>query len=245
MVSFAEWKYRVRDLFYFTKTERKELLISMLVMTFVFAYNDGRESFNLVLWGANFLKVFIIVAIAIIIHVSTQKICSLFIGFRSEFKLWSVGVYLSLLATILSAGKFFVILLGGIMFHQVTVLRIGHFRHGLNLRPSGFVAGLGPLSNLLLATFFETLTLNNILPDLFHLMTTINLFYAFYSMLPIPHLDGFNMFFGSRMMYAFFFSFIMSYLVLYLVGIYSLVWPILIAALLWIFYWFYFERLTV
>lgn len=243
-MTMAELKYRLRDFFYFTPTERRETIIAILVMTFVFAYNDGQETFQLAYWIMNFLKVLVIVIIAVVLHISVQKIASLYTGFRAEFKLWSVGVYLTILVTILTKGKFYLLLIGGITFYQMVMLRIGHFRYGLNLRPSGFIAGLGPLSNLVIATFWETLALNNIYPELFHQMTIINLFYAFYSMLPIPNLDGFNMFYGSRLLYAFFFSFVMSYLVLYLLGIYSLIWPVFIAIVCYILFWLYFERTT-
>ena len=245
MTTIAEWKYRIRDSFYFTATEWKDILITILAISFAFAYNDKSEVFNLAYWFANFGKVFFIVAIAIMIHIIVQKISALYIGFRAEYKLWSTGVYITILATLLTQGKIYIILAGGITFFHMTMLRLGHFRYGLNLTTSGMVAALGPLANLVLATFWETLALNGIYPQFFHQMTFINLYIAVFTMLPIPKLDGFNTFYGSRLLYAYFFSFLVAYIVLYSLGIFSLVWAAIIGFICYVSWWFYFERKTV
>lgn len=244
MVDIAEWKYRIKESFYFTKTEWKHLLLSILVITFAFAYDDKQSNFVFVSWLLNFVKLLIIVTMAVMLHVTVQKVFALYIGFRAEYKLWSLGFYITVLATLLTQGKWYIIIPGGITFYQMVILRLGHFRYGLNMMTSSVIAMLGPLSNLIIATFWETLALNGILPELFHLMTFINLYYAVFSMLPLPFLDGFHMFYASRMMYVFFFGFLVCYIILYVMGIYSLIWAIVLAFLLWVTYWFYVERPT-
>jgi hypothetical protein len=242
MVSFAEFTYRVRDFFRFSPRELRDLTIAMLVVAFAFAYDDGSEIFVLGPWLLNYLKVLFMVFIAFFFHESAHKLFGLSLGIRTEYKLWTVGIYITLLCTFLFQGKFYVILPGGVTFFHMTIQRLGHFRYGLNLLSSGLIGGMGPLANLLLATFFETLAISGVAPDFFHQMTFINLYYAVFSMLPLPNLDGISLFFASRMNYVFFFSILVCYIVLFVLGVYSLIWALLLAGACWFMYWYYVEQ---
>jgi len=214
----------------------------MAVVSFAFAYDDGRETFVITLWLLNYLKVFFMVFLAFVVHESAHKMFGLTLGIRTEYKLWTLGVYITLACTFIFQGKFYVLLPGGVMFFHMTVQRLGHFRYGLNLLSSGLIGAMGPLANLIMATFWETLALNGIFPDFFHKMTFINIYYAVFSMLPIPNLDGISLFFASRMTYTFFFSIFITYIVLFVLGIYSLIWALLLAGACWFMYWYYVEQ---
>ena len=242
MVDYAELKYRIRDFFVFSPRELRDLFIAMAVVTFAFAYDDGTESFQLAHWIFNYIKIFIIVFIAFFFHESAHKIYGLSLGIRTEYKLWTLGTYITLLCTFLFQGQFPVLLTGGVTFYHMAVQRLGHFRYGLNLLSCGLIGAAGPLANLVMATFWETLAINGIFPDLFHQMTFINLYYAVFSMLPLPNLDGISLLFASRMNYVFFFSVFLCYIVLFVLGVYSLIWALLLAGVMWGVYWYYIER---
>ncbi len=242
MVSWAEFKYRVRDFFRFSLKELRDILIALLVVTFAFAYDDKQEAFVLSYWLFNFLKVFFIVFLVFVVHETSHKLFGLSLGIRTEYKLWPLGIYITLLSTFLFQGKVYILLAGGVTFYHMTVQRLGHFRYGLNLLSCGLIGAIGPLSNLIMATFWETLALNGIMPDLFHQMTFINLYYAVFSMLPVPNLDGISLFWASRMTYIFFLSILICYIVLFVLEIYSLIWALLLAGVCWFLYWYYVEQ---
>ncbi len=244
MATYAELKYRIKEFFVFSPRELRDLIIAMAVITFAFAYDDKQPAFVLVHWLLNYLKIFIIVAVAFFFHESAHKIYGLSIGIRTEYKLWPIGVYITLLCTLLFQGKIYVIIPGGVTFYHMVVQRLGHFRYGLNLLSCGLISAVGPLTNLIMATFWETLALNGIFPELFHQMTFINLYYAVFSMLPLPNLDGITLMVASRLNYVFFFGVLLSYIVLFVLGVYSLIWALILAGVLWLVYWFYVEQVV-
>ncbi len=242
MSDWAELKYRIRDFFWFSPRELRDLFIAMAVITFAFAYDDGSETFLLSAWLFNYLKIFIIVLLAFFFHESAHKIMGLSLGIRTEYKLWTLGTYITLLCTFLFQGKIAILLTGGVTFYHMAIQRLGHFRYGLNLLSCGIIGAMGPLANLVMATFWETLAIYGIMPDLFHQMTFINLYYAVFSMLPLPNLDGISLFFASRLNYVFFFSILLCYIGLFIIGVYSLIWALLLAGVMWFLYWFYVEQ---
>ncbi len=242
MASYAEMKYRIREFFVFSPREIRDLLIAMAVITFAFAYDDKQPTFEVVHWLFNYLKIFGIVALAFFVHESAHKIYGLSIGIRTEYKLWPIGMYITLLSTLIFQGKIYIIIPGGVTFYHMVIQRLGHFRYGLNLLSCGLISAIGPLANLMMATLWETLAMNGIFPDFFHLMTFINLYYAVFSMLPLPNLDGITLLAASRLNYVFFFGVLVSYIVLFALGIYSLIWALILAGVLWIIYWFYVEQ---
>ena len=242
MVGYAELRYRIRDFFRFSPRELRDLFIAMAVIAFAFAYDDGSETFSLSYWLFNYVKIFFMVALAFFVHESAHKIMGLSLGIRTEYKLWTMGVYITLLCTFLFQGKVYIIIPGGVMFYHMAIQRLGHFRYGLNLLSCGIIGAMGPIANLVMATFWETLAINGIMPDLFHQMTFINLYYAVFSMLPLPNLDGISLFFASRMNYVFFFSILVSYIGLFVLGVYSLIWALILAGVIWATYWYYVEQ---
>lgn len=242
MVTYPEWKYRIREFFVFSPRELRDLFIAMAVITFAFAYDDKQQTFVLAHWILNYLKIFIIVLIAFFFHESLHKMYGLSIGIRTEYKLWPIGVYITLLCTFLFQGKLYIIIPGGVTFYHMAVQRLGHFRYGLNLLSCGLISASGPLANLVMATFWETLAINGIFPDFFHQMTFINLYYAVFSMLPLPNLDGITLLAASRMNYVFFFGVLLCYIMLFVLGVYSLIWALILAGVLWGVYWYYVEQ---
>jgi len=61
-------------------------------------------------------------------------------------------------------------------------------------------------------------------------------------MLPIPPLPGLQLYFGTRMGYAFVFGSIMGYVALFLVQFYSLIIALVIGAICYVTYYLIFEK---
>ncbi len=72
----------------------------------------------------------------------------------------------------------------------------------------------------------------------------INLIYAVCSMLPIPSLDGINVFFAGRVFYAFAYGLILGIaLLIYWANIWlTIIGGLIIGVAIWLLYFFYIEK---
>ena len=240
--NISELQYRIKRHFRFSSKEVRDLTLTMIVLAFIFGYNDRAETFNAVHWGLNYLKMFLIVFLTVIVHEIGHKIAALQMGLKAEYKAWPTGLLIGLMFTFLSKGKWYVVLPGGMILSHMAILRIGHFRYGLNYITQGMLATAGPIANLIFATFWKTLALFNVFPEFFNILTFINLYYAVWTFLPLPNLDGIHMFYGSRLWYVFAFGTLLSYILLYVVGFYSLIFALLGGGVIWLVYYAPFER---
>lgn len=241
MYSMELW-YRIKRHLRFSKREVFDLFVTIVLVAFIFAYNDKQPVFNLAYWSFNYFKIILMVLITIMIHVVVQKISSLYIGFSAEYKMWTTGLLIGLILALLTKGKWYIILPGSVLFTHLTVLRLGHFRYGLNYSTQGVLAITGPMANLIFATIFKTLALWGIAPQFFNLLTFINLYYAVFTMLPLPRLDGAYMFFCSRNWYVVILFFLIGYILLYNIQFYSLIFAGLVGGIAWLVYYILFEE---
>lgn len=225
MGALSELRSRLENYFAFSQKEVRDLLIATLIIGFIFSFNDwGTTTFDFVIGLKNFLLVSFLVALAFFVHLSVQRILALAIGFKAEFKVWWVGLALSLIivfitGTLLGVGLP-VILPGGVVLAILVRHRLGEFRYGFNYWENGVIAVYGPISNLALAFLFKIALY--IFPQSWFLQKAllINIVFAICTALPIPPLDGINMFFASRGWYVFtFFLIIACSLLIYFTGI--------------------------
>ncbi|MGM5481975.1 MAG: hypothetical protein ACQESF_00790 [Nanobdellota archaeon] len=238
----GELYFRVKEFFRFSKREKRDILLAVLVVTFAFALNDGREKFNAVLWFGNLLQSLFFVTLALLAHVSVQKIFALQQGFTSEFRAWSTGLLVTIAVSLISLGKFYILLPGGMVLYHMTILRIGKFRYGENVVARGMIAVSGAIANLVLATiglmFSHQL---NILPGFFLDFAMVNLWIMFFTILPIPYMDGIHLFFMSRLTYVFIVSTLLAYVILSALGIFSWLFSLVIGIVVWFLYYSYIE----
>lgn len=238
----GEFLFKLKRHLRFEHNEMRDIFVTILVVTFIFAYDDKHPTFMLSHWLFNFLKILIIVIVTIGLHWVAQKMSSLHTGFKAHYKMWSTGLIIGVIFAILTKGKWYIILPGGMLFSHMAVLRLGHFRYGLNYVTQGILAVSGPLANLFFATVFKTFALWGIMPEFFNLMTFINLYYAVFTMLPLPKLDGLYMFFTSRSWYVVIFFFLIGYIFLYTMQFYSLIFAAVVGFAAWLVYYIVFER---
>ncbi len=188
---------RVKNHFRFNLKELEALSIACLVAAFLFAFDDGAPTFELSHWLGNYFLILILVILVFFIHETAHKLWALSTGYRAEYKLWPYGIVIALIGAFLSQGKFFFLGLGGVWLVEMGLHRLGSFRHGLNLSLSTWAAFAGPLVNLLLALIFKPIYLATNAWAI-GMFVKINLWYAVFSMIPVPPLDGSTGFFGAR-----------------------------------------------
>lgn len=245
MVEFWEYKQRIKKFYRFSEEEIKSLIISILILAFIWGYNDGSDSFNIVRWLGNYLKSLIMMSIALFIHVSAQKIIGIRYGFYVEYKAWLNGLIAGIVVTLITNGFFPLLIPGGITLMHLTRLRIGEFRYGLNLLEGTFTAVAGPYTNFLFAMFVKFLIWQvlgfelEIIDEFFRL----NIILAVYMLLPINPLPGIIAMIGSKFIYIFLFGLFLTYILLIVIfGIYSLIWGFIFGAIIFFTYYWTIEK---
>jgi len=246
MAELVDLRDKIKRYYTFTPSEIKGIVISVLAIAFIISFADwgkGNEV-NLTLGMLNFFNAALIAALSLLIHVSAQRIWSLATGFRLEWKMWGFGLLLGLIFAFLTNGKFWLILPGGIILHHLAGHRLGWFRYDINYWAVGIIALAGPLATIALAIISKAFT-GVITTPLIQKFIIFNIIYAIYSMIPIPPLDGSRIFYGSRMLYAFFASGIVATAALLTLNIN--VWLAVLASffigiILWILYYIFFEH---
>ena len=231
--------------FTFNPEEIKGILGSTLIIAFIISFKlwgPGNE-FNFAYGLKNLFNSILIVLLSILVHISAQKIYGLHIGFKVEFRTFWPGLLIALVLCFVSRGAIWFLVPGGIVLYHMAQHRLGFFRYGLNYWSLGMISAIGPLANVVLAALLAVIAYGGvIIPPMTPITTTtligrvisLNLWLAIFTMLPIPPLDGSNMFFASRLLYAFAFGCIVGYaLLVLLLGFYSLVFVIVMGIIFW------------
>lgn len=243
--SMRNYNDKIKRYFPFSASELKSIIISIIILILIVGFNDGSKEFNTTNWIINFFTWGIIVTISFLVKQTGHRLLGLFYGFRVEYKLWWYGILISLALTIVTRGKLWVLLTGGIMIHHMKVHRLGWFRYGTNMRAFSMIALAGPVANILFATLIKTFQIwfhlfpaDSILVQDIYLF---NLALAAFSLLPFPPLDGSRIMFDSRLIYVFTFVAFASYAIFAYFKIYSYLLAIIVAIIAWLFYYTKFE----
>lgn len=242
--------YDIKKYYGFKSEEVRAIAVGVLVCAFVLSSyvlfteyptaSEGWRDFWVTLFNS-----LLIVLLSFLVHISAQRIMALFSGFKVEYRLWIYGLGMAFILAIVSRGKLWFIVPGGIIVYHMTGHRLGSFRYGLNFWPLGLVGLAGPLGSVFLAIFFKLLL--SFAPANILLLKAMkfNIWYALLTMLPIPPLDGSHMFFSSRLMYIFMYGFIIGLclsLILIKSVIVSLLLGILVGFILWLVSYLLFEK---
>jgi hypothetical protein len=213
MTRFRDYVSKIRHYFRFSKEEIEACVISVLVMAFIISFDEWGYSnaFDFNVGLGNFISAIIIASMVFGFQIAVIKFMALLWGYRAEFKLWWYGVIIGLGLCFLSgsfsndvAGASVIVWFltpGGVFFHHMPAQRFGWFRYGVNMTETGICCMLGSISNVLLAIIFKILL--NFFPESAFLYKAmiVSLWFAFFTMLPIPPLNGSRVFFWSRITY--------------------------------------------
>jgi len=241
---------KVKRYYGFNKSEVQALVITVLVLGFVFGFDDGRSSFNFAFWLMNLFNCVLLVALSLLVSHSVVRIFNIHFGYKPEFKMSLYGLIFCLIVVLISDswGKAIPILLPG--FFVVSMMeghRIGRFRYGINYKILGSISLFGPATNMLLAVLFKGLSALPFLAGnvLIEKAILINMLFAVYSLIPIPMNIGIYIFYWSRLGFAFIFS---TFLGLALMINFSVAWWLIILTALvvgvvgWFLFYVFFEQ---
>ncbi|MFH1636920.1 MAG: hypothetical protein ABIB71_00680 [Candidatus Woesearchaeota archaeon] len=239
--------------FNYTSREKKALIIFILVLTLVFAFNDGQETFDLGFWLINFLKILVIVAIGALVHDLGHDLMCRKYGFNSEFRLWGMkrlgftkhplypktynilgfkwtiyqfplGILLALIVMVLSNGKLFWAAISSYGLVVERAHRLGRRYVEVTDFEEAKIALAGPMFLLALTLILKIFNGAGMFDKFILIYSLI----VVYDMLPLPGLDGSKVYWGSRPLFAFSFVFTIAAIA----AIYMLnVWIALLLAL--------------
>jgi len=191
----------------FNKNEILVILITTLILAFIVSLASNVDAFLYAL-----ISMFIIITS----NVLTKKITSHYFDSEIEVKLWEIkqygfkphkkfkkpfqaGAFFPIIITLLSLG--YVKWLASLVFDIKTQVHKAAKRHGLYLfsemaeNQLGLIAASGIFVNLILAVIGYLMGFDE--------FSKLNIYYAFFNMLPISDLDGNKIFFGSIILWSF------------------------------------------
>ncbi|MBU1704062.1 MAG: hypothetical protein KJ922_01750, partial [Nanoarchaeota archaeon] len=203
MGEFIDLGAKLKRYYRFTPNELKGMMISIVIISIVVAFDKwGADTFDLGTGLFNQFNALLIVTLAFLIHYSAQKVAALSVGYDIEYKVWSYGLLIAMVLALLTKGFIWFLIPGGIIHHHLAGHKLGFFRYGLNFFAVGLSAFMGPVANLF---FVVILKIVNTFAhsSIINFAIVVNIWFAVWSVLPIPPSDGSRMFFGSRMVYAF------------------------------------------
>ncbi len=228
-----------------TPSEYKAILITIIITTFIVAFNDKSEAFSVSGWSSNFIVWLLIVTSAILVRQLGYRLVGVFYNYRVEYQIWWYGLLFGLMLSFVTMGHIWLIIPGGFTAHVLKFHRVGWFRYGMNLRALSFIGLGGAFANILFGTFVKTLQIwFHVFPADSILVQNIfffNMWFAALSLLPIPPLDGSKVLFDSRLIYAFLFGGVFTYAILAYYQIYSYLFAILGAFVVWGLYFLFGE----
>ena len=166
--------------------EKKELIISWITISVAFASVwSGIFQFDEFI---HFLPIsFVAVGTGFIFHELAHRTVAKHYGCLAEFRMWKEGLILALVLPIITFGRFFFAAPGAVYIYGPHLTR----------RENGIISLAGPLTNTIVAIVF--LTILFLLPntlmfpyvkDLCLGVAHLNLWFAFFNLIPIPPLDG-------------------------------------------------------
>jgi Zn-dependent protease len=170
---------------FFTTAEIIQLIIAILGITIIFTYPNFR---------ANFFLYLIIIFVSLSLKQLFHKLFANKLGCMSTFKLWPFGVVIGTITLLLKSSL-------GFIFTALGYIEIVPYKFGrwgikvIEMTPSDYarivLGGLGV--NLFLMLFFGIwYTINPL--EIFHTISNINGILSFFSLLPIPSLEGGHIF---------------------------------------------------
>ncbi len=174
---------------FFSKKEIEDILISVIVLSFslflVIERYDLPPSINL---ADRVIIAFLMVLTAFFMHEMSHKFTAIMMGAWSEFRMWPIGVLLTLITGFL-----------GFLFALPGAVYFASYRNPIR---EGKIALAGPATNIIIGIILLPLILilrfSLLIHTALYFLIYINIWLAFFNLLPIPPLDGSKVFAWSK-----------------------------------------------
>lgn len=245
MAELIDYMDKLKRYFLPERREFLSMLPPVVAMAFIISFKEwGGEQFDASAGLVNFVRALVIVLISFLVFDAGQRLWGLGVGFRLRFKVWPIGILLGLVVCFLTNGSLWLLLPSGFLVEHLPGHRLGFFRYGINLFPQALMALAGVFACIILIMLVKIFSF--VLPAAFVEKTVLfNVVFAITQLVPIPPLAGSKIYFGSRMLYAFWMPAAVAMLVLLSLDIpvfISIGASILVALVLWFFYYILFEQ---
>lgn len=188
--------------------ECKSIFIIILILTFIFGFNDGKPVFVLKDWLLNLIYVFVLVCLTVLVNTFGYKLISKHLGTKIEIKVWNLDKFqekirfskvpsylispiLPVLITLFSYGKLFFTPVSTFEIKNLDVY--GKKFQKLTYFNIGLIVIWGLFFNLILMIIFKALSLEKGI--------LISSWFIIWNFLPISNLPGAKIFIGSRVLY--------------------------------------------
>ncbi len=181
------------------KREARDIIISAVVIAFVFAYSGFSISSII-----NFPIALIAVSLGFVLHELGHRYFARNFGCYAEFKMWRSGLGFALLFSLITGGRFVFAAPGAVVIHP----RMDLWGNPVPLskKKLGIISVSGPVMNIILALVF--LLSNFFFPlYLFKWGARINLWLAIFNLLPFGPLDGLKIYSWDKRVWGSVFAF--------------------------------------
>ena len=181
--------------------EIKELVVSAVVLAFVFAYQGIG---NLSVLPTMFIVSLLSISIAFIFHELAHRTIARYYGCYARFQMWSFGLKVALLFAILTNGNFVFAAPGAVVIYPR--IDLWGSQQPITKKESAIISLGGPGMNVLLAVvsfaLIHLVAVGGIIQTILTYSMKINLWLALFNMIPIPPLDGSKIFGWNRKIWA-------------------------------------------
>ncbi len=177
--------------------EIRDLIVSAVVLSFVFAYSGVKDIATL---PEKFILSLFAVSLAFIFHELAHRYFARRFGCYARFEMWANGLVLAVLLTILTNGNLKFAAPGAVVIYPRIDLW-GNVRR-ITRKENAIISAAGPVTNMILAII--SLVLVRTMPDIgvFFYAYKINAWLALFNLIPIPPLDGSKIFFYNWKIWA-------------------------------------------
>jgi len=183
------------------RREVRDLVIAWLVLSLSLSMGS-----LLGLLSGSFLGVLVAFSIALIavgthfvFHEMAHKLVAQRFGYWAEFRLWPMGLFLALAMALISSGRFIFAAPGAVYIIPP------FWRFEDSKKENGAIGLVGPLVNIALSIIFFLLALAQLGPvvDIIAVYGySVGLMLASFNLIPIPPLDGYNVFRWKPLVWA-------------------------------------------
>jgi Zn-dependent protease len=160
---------------WFSNEEIKDIVVSVVVIAFIFAYPDMTK-----------LPIALLaVVMAFLFHELAHRYFARKFGCAAFYKMWTTGLLFALLITVATRGAFKFVAPGAVVIYPYTFGRWGYRIKRLTDHEQGIISISGPAVNLSFALIFSLVP-----GEIGITIASVNALLALFNLLPIPPLDG-------------------------------------------------------
>ncbi|MBN2423258.1 hypothetical protein JXB41_08605 [Candidatus Woesearchaeota archaeon] len=195
--------------------EIKGSIITIIILAFVLSFREwGDKTFNFSTGIMNYAIAIVLVAVALFFNQLGQRIIAVYYGYDPVYEASILGLMISLVICFASRGLFVVIMPGYVVIHMLAASRLGEFRYYTNLWEWAKSLFGAPLANFLVACILSFFAKDNFIITK---LMTINIYFAIYSLVPLPNNPGMYMFWYHKYFWGFAVGFILGGIALLLI----------------------------